>query len=255
LLLGSFNAAALPGLTPGHVLTAPLRHFLPYMIPHIIHYCWFGKGPKPAEALRYIEGWRALAPGFRLVEWNEENFDVFGTPYTANAYRARKFAFVSDYARGKALLEMGGVYLDTDVELVSSLEPFLERRAFFGFESGNVVATSTIGAEPGHPYLAEYMDQYKGRTFLLPDGRHDLTTNVTVLTRILSGRGMVADGSFQNLPEGAVIFPMNYFSPLDYVAHSNHREFGSVKKGIGQGRISPTRPRGLQIDQKRPAVS
>lgn len=198
------------------------------MIPKIIHYCWFGRGPKPADAVRFIEGWKRLHPDYRFIEWNEDNFDVGCCAYVRQAYERRKFAFVSDYARGKALLEMGGVYLDTDVELLAKLDPFLQHEAFLGFEEGNQVATSTIGCRPGHPIVRAYLSQYNHRSFIQPDGSLDMTTNVVVLNRILVANGMRPDGSMQTLPGGTVCYPKQYFSPLDYVRFIDHRDVRTV---------------------------
>lgn len=198
------------------------------MIPKIIHYCWFGRGPKPADTLRYIEGWKRLHPEFRVIEWNEDNFDINCCEYVRQAYERRKFAFVSDYARGLALLSQGGIYLDTDVELVGRLDPFLQHEAFFGFEEANLIATSTIGCRPGHPIIQAYLDQYGVRQFARPDGSLDLTTNVTVLNRLLRGLGLRPDGSRQELAGGIVCYPMQYFSPLDYIRFVDHRDGRTV---------------------------
>lgn len=198
------------------------------MIPKIIHYCWFGRGPKPADALRFIDGWRRLHPDYQIIEWNEDNFDTICCQYVREAYEQRKFAFVSDYARGKALFDMGGVYLDTDVELVGRLDPFLVHEAFFGFEEGNLIATSTFGCRPGHPVVKRYLDQYASRSFVKADGSLDLTTNVTVLNQLLLSEGLRADGKLQHLADGVACYPMQCFSPLDYINFRDHRDGRTV---------------------------
>lgn len=198
------------------------------MIPRIIHYCWFGRGPKPAEALRFIAGWRRLHPDFSIIEWNEDNFDVTCSPYVRQAYERRRFAFVSDYARGEALLRMGGVYIDTDVELVARLDSLLAHEGFLGFEHGNSVATSTMGFRPGHPLMAAYMRQYAGRQFVRPDGGEDTTTNVAVLTRLAQAAGLRLDGARQEMADGVVCLPMQVLSPLDYVNLVDHRDESTV---------------------------
>ena len=104
-------------------------------IPKIIHYCWFGGGPKPKLAQKCIASWKKYCPDFEILEWNEGNFDVSTAPlYVRQAYEAGRWAFVTDYVRLKALTELGGVYMDTDVEVVKPLEPFLQQEAFAGFE-------------------------------------------------------------------------------------------------------------------------
>ena len=198
------------------------------MIPKTIHYCWFGRGPKPSDALRFIDGWKRLHPDYRIVEWNEDNFDVTCCAYVQQAYEKRKFAFVSDYARGLALLSEGGVYLDTDVELLAPLDSFLRHEVFFGFEEADLVATSTIGCRPGHPIIQAYLDQYANRTFIQGDGSLDMTTNVTVMNRLLIARGLTPDGSEQHLAEGIVCYPKQYFSPLDYIHYVDHRDARTV---------------------------
>ena len=198
------------------------------MIPKIIHYCWFGRGPKPVEAQNFINGWSRLHPDFRIVEWNEDNFDINCCPYVQQAYERKKFAFVSDYARGVALLNEGGVYLDTDVELIGRLDLFLRHEAFFGFEEGNLIATSIIGCSPSHPIIKSYLDQYHDRSFIKPDGTVDMTTNVTVMTRLLTGYGLQLDGKAQELGTGIFCYPKQYFSPLDYIRFIDHRDASTI---------------------------
>ncbi|MDE6612292.1 MAG: glycosyl transferase, partial [Muribaculaceae bacterium] len=104
------------------------------MIPKTIHYCWFGRNPLPESALKCIASWRKYFPDYQIIEWNEDNFDVNAIPYTAQAYAAKKYAFVSDYARFKILYDHGGLYFDTDVEVIKPFDDILERGAFMGFE-------------------------------------------------------------------------------------------------------------------------
>ena len=198
------------------------------MIPRIIHYCWFGRGPKSADALKNIEGWRQLHPDFEIIEWNETNFDTNVCDYVREAYAQRKFAFVSDYARGLALWQMGGVYLDCDVELVGRLDPFLHHVAFWGFEADAYVATSTIGCVPAYPLIRDYLDQYHERHFVRADGVMDQTTNVVVINHLLGSRGLVRNGQQQTLSDQSVVYPMQVFSPLDYIMHVNHRDQSTV---------------------------
>lgn len=198
------------------------------MIPKLIHYCWFGRGPKPADAVRFIDGWRRLHPDFKFIEWNEDNFDVGCCLYVRQAYQQGKFAFVSDYARGQALFDHGGVYLDTDVELVGRLDPLMSAEGFIGFEHGNSVATSTMGFRAGHPLMRRYMDQYRDRAFVKPDGTLDTTTNVAVLTRLAIDSGLVPSGEKQLLADGVACHPMRVLSPLDYVNFQDHRDGTTV---------------------------
>ena len=198
------------------------------MIPKIIHYCWFGRSAKPLAAERFIAGWRQLHPDCRIIEWNEDNFYIGCCRYVREAYARRKFAFVSDYARGAALFSMGGVYLDTDVELVAQLHPLLGFEGFIGFEHGNSIATSTMGFRPGHPLMRRYMEQYRDRAFVRADGSLDTTTNVVVLTRLAVESGLRPDGTRQLLANGVHCLPMQVLSPLDYVNFIDHRDATTV---------------------------
>lgn len=198
------------------------------MIPKLIHYCWFGRGPKPIDAQKFIEGWKRLHPGYQIIEWNEDNFDVLCCKYVQEAYEKRKFAFVSDYARGQALVEHGGVYLDTDVELVAPLDSLLSWEGFLGFEYGNSIATSTMGFRPRHPLMQQYLDQYNQRSFVLPDGSLDMTTNVSILTKLVIKEGLRIDGTKQIIRGDVVCLPMQVLSPLDYVNFYDYRDTSTI---------------------------
>ena len=119
------------------------------MIPRIVHYCWFGHGQKPALAIKCIDSWKRLMPDFELKEWNESNFDISVCSYVKEAYESRKFAFVADYVRLYALATEGGVYMDSDVEVIRSLKPFLGHIAFTGYQNGGGCITGTMGSEGG----------------------------------------------------------------------------------------------------------
>ena len=106
------------------------------MIPKIIHYCWFGRNPLPESAKKCIDSWRKFLPDYEIKEWNEDNFDVNIIPYTQQAYEAKKYAFVSDYARFWILYHHGGVYFDTDVEVIRPMDDIIEKRPFMGREKG-----------------------------------------------------------------------------------------------------------------------
>ena len=106
------------------------------MIPKIIHYCWFGKNPKPSDVLEYIETWRKFLPDYEIKEWNESNFDIHCNRFVYEAYHIKKFAFVSDFCRLLALYNDGGIYLDTDVEMKKPFDKFLKHKAFVGYEWG-----------------------------------------------------------------------------------------------------------------------
>ena len=146
------------------------------MIPKIIHYCWFGRNPLPELALRCIESWKKFLPDYEIKEWNEDNFDVNIIPYTAQAYKAKKYAFVSDYARFWILYQYGGVYFDTDVEVIKPMEEFIKQGSFMGCENGadggglRVAPGLGLGVESGSELYKEILDKYASFSFynLLP---------------------------------------------------------------------------------------
>lgn len=192
------------------------------MIPKKIHYCWFGGKPLPADTLRYIETWRRHCPDYEIKEWNESNFDLDLYPYVREAYDAGKYAFVSDVARLHALVQEGGVYLDTDVELLQSFDKFLHHTAFTGFEDASHVTTGIIGSEKGGYYVSENLQAYATRHFIKPDGTYDTTTNVAVMTDYMLGHGLKLNDALQEFPGLITIYPREYFCPRDSYAYSRN---------------------------------
>ena len=193
------------------------------MIPRTIHYCWFGDKEKPAEVLRMIANWQKHCPGYEIKEWNENNFDIRLNRYCEEAYATKKWAFVSDVARLWALVHEGGVYMDTDVELVRPLDRLLTNKAFLGFEGTQWVGTNLIGAEPSHSFFIELLKSYDHCCFITPDGKPYQTTNVEELTRKLEKvYGFRKDGSFQQLGD-ITLYPTDYFCPYDYIDGQLHR--------------------------------
>ncbi len=192
-------------------------------IPKIIHYCWFGGKPKPELAQKCIRSWKKLCPDYEIREWNEENFDLSTAPnYVRQAYEAKRWAFVTDYVRLRALTELGGVYMDTDVEVVKPLDPYLKHQAFAGFEAVDRVQTGLLACEPGFPLFREFMAHYDTASFLRPDGSPDITTNVEVLTRLCREKGMVCNDRYQEVA-GLALYPREYFCPVDYDTEKLHR--------------------------------
>ena len=185
-------------------------------IPKIIHYCWFGGKPKPELAEKCIRSWKKFCPDVEILEWNEDNFDVTAAPrYVQQAYEQRRWAFVSDFVRLKALTEMGGVYMDTDVEVIKPLDPYLKHRAFAGFEHPERVQTGLLACEQGFPLFLDFLAYYDTASFVQPDGTPDVTTNVEILTRLCRERGLVCNDSYQEI-DGLAIYPREFFCPVDY---------------------------------------
>ena len=179
-------------------------------IPHIIHYCWFGGKPLPASVRKYIASWRKFFPGWEIKEWNEGNFDVNSIPYTAEAYKAGKFAFVSDYARFWILYNYGGLYFDTDVEVIKSMTDIVDAGAFMGREKTSAVAPGLgIGAPAGHPFYKEMLDLYASLVFSPEENI------VVITTKKLEEHGLTESASVQQCAS-LTIYPVEYFCPIDY---------------------------------------
>lgn len=186
------------------------------MIPKIVHYCWFGGSEKPDAAKKCIESWKKYCPDYGFREWNEDNFSLADCPqYVRDAAAAKKYAFVSDYVRLKVLFDYGGFYMDTDVELLCSLDGFLEDRAVIGFENDNFVNSGQmLAAEAGHPILREMMDCYRDVAFYRPDGSMYLLGCPHVNTEVLEAHGLVKNGREQVVAD-VHIYPADWFNPLD----------------------------------------
>lgn len=193
------------------------------MIPKIIHYCWFGRNPLPELAVKCIDSWRRLFPDYEIKEWNEDNFDVDIITYTSQAYKAKKYAFVSDYARFWILYHYGGLYFDTDVEVIKPMDDILSKGPFLGCEKKPVKEGIPrvnpglgIGAFAGCELFKEILDFYSGLFFFDPSGMYNQITVVEYTTKILCRYGLRNVEGIQEVA-GINIYPWEYFSPKDYV--------------------------------------
>ena len=193
-------------------------------IPKIIHYCWFGGKPLPKSAKKCIASWRKYLPDYEIKEWNESNFDVNVIPYTSEAYKAGKYAFVSDYARFWILYNYGGMYFDTDVEVIRSLDKIIESGPFMGCESTCEEAKlrgAYMAVNPGNGLAAiagmqEYEDilkLYSRLRFINQDGSLNLKTVVEYTTDMLIERGLKQTDEVQAVG-GLTIYPVDYFCPI-----------------------------------------
>ncbi len=188
------------------------------MIPKVIHYCWFGGNPLSPLAQRCIASWRKFMPDYEIRRWDESNFDVNVLPYTADAYKAGKYAFVSDYARFKILYEQGGLYFDTDVEVVRSMDDVLARGPFMGLEvAGPKPAVNPglgIAAEAGMPLYEEILRRYENLSFCGPDGNINPCTMIPLVTDILVREGLKGGGTIEHVA-GVDVYPPQWFNPFD----------------------------------------
>lgn len=184
------------------------------MIPKMIHYCWFGRGEKPKLAQKCIASWKKYCPDFEIIEWNEDNFDLDYNGYTRYCYDNKKWAFLSDFVRLVVVAEHGGLYFDTDVELLKSPDELLQYGAFYGFENDRYVNTGEgFGAEARHPTVVAMKQQYED---IKPnaDGSYPVGACPALNTRALLSFGLKMDGSRQNIA-GAEILPVEYLNPYD----------------------------------------
>lgn len=185
------------------------------MIPKVIHYCWFGRNPKPMSVQKCINSWKKYCPEYKIIEWNEENYPVDDNLYCKQAYEAKKWAFATDYARLWIIYNYGGIYLDTDVEIIKSWDPLLNHECFLGRQPGFQVNTGVgFGAVKGHPLIKRMMDDYEDIPFIKENGEMDLWTCPHRNSQWLFQNGLRHDDSYQEIA-GAAIYPIEYFSPKD----------------------------------------
>jgi len=219
------------------------------MIPKVIHYCWFGGNPLPKSAQKCIASWKKYLPDYEIKEWNESNFDVNIIPYTAEAYKAKKYAFVSDYARFWILYKYGGLYFDTDVEVIKNMDDIIAKGPFMGCENeAKPGATPAqlgvapglglgvnpglglgvnpglglgvnpglgLGVNPGLGLYGEILEDYKTSHFITANGELDLKTIVDRTTEVLCKYGLQNTSKIQEVA-GVLIYPKEYFCPKDY---------------------------------------
>lgn len=194
------------------------------MIPKVIHYCWFGRKPLPDSAKKCIESWEIFLPDYEIKEWNEDNFDVNKIPYIQEAYKAKKYAFVSDYARYWVLYNYGGLYFDTDVEIIRPIDDILEKGAFMGCESDSATTDFPVAVAPGLgvgceaylPFYKEMIALYETLHFENIDGSYNMKTVVSYTTEMLLKYGLKDVPEIQDCA-GLVIYPKDYFNPKSQV--------------------------------------
>lgn len=185
-------------------------------IPKIIHYCWFGRNPLPKLAVDCIASWKKYLPDYEIIEWNEDNFPLEKFLFAKEALEARKFAFVSDVCRLYALKEMGGIYMDTDVEVLKSLDVFLKHNAFSGFENDDFVPTGIMASEADGKWVTELLSYYNERSFIKPENTFDTVSNTFIITKMMVEKGFIMNNSFQEKDNYVSFYPNEYFCPKSY---------------------------------------
>lgn len=184
------------------------------MIPKIIHYCWFGGKEKPRLAKKCIKSWHRYCPDYQYIEWNEDNFPISKYPYAQYCLDNKKYAFLSDFVRLVVVYENGGIYFDTDVELIKSPDELLDNSAYFGFETDEYVATGLgFGAEAGNHLVKEMMEDYEN-SFKEQGNDYQFLPCPKVNTKVFINHGLVQNGQKQTV-DGALILPADYMNPYD----------------------------------------
>ena len=186
------------------------------MIPKIIHYCWFGGDPLPPLAIKCISSWRKNLSEYKIIEWNEKNFDINKFLFVSEAFKNKKFAFVSDVCRLYVLKMYGGIYMDTDVEVLRPLDKFLEKTAFSGFENDNFVPTGIMASEKEGEWVTDLLKYYNGRSFVKENGQLDTVSNTYVITQMMKKKGFLMDNTFQEIEGYVSFYSSDYFCPKSY---------------------------------------
>lgn len=185
-------------------------------IPKKIHYCWLSGDPFPDLINRCIQSWQTFLPDYEFVLWDKERFDLDSNVWVKQAYDHKKYAFAADYIRLYSLYHHGGIYLDTDVEVLKSFNDFLHHSAFTGFESRTDIEAAVIGSVKGHPWIKDILDYYKDKSFINPDG----SVNNKILPVIMSyisrqQYNFNPNGQYQVLKSDVHVYPEDFFSPRD----------------------------------------
>lgn len=204
-------------------------------IPKVIHYCWFGGNPLPPLAEKCVASWKKFFPDYEIKRWDESNFDINIIPYTKEAYEAKKYAFVSDYARFWILYNFGGLYFDTDVEVVKPMDDIIAAGPFMGCENPAVEGASPnalgiapglrlgvnpglgLGVNPGLGLYREFLDMYSTLHFMNENGTLNTKTIVEYSTDLLCAKGLKNTASIQKVDD-VLIYPVDYFCPMDYAS-------------------------------------
>ena len=188
------------------------------MIPKIIHFCWFGHNPYPDKVKRCIQSWKKVLPEYKIVCWNEDNFDVNICQFTREAYKKEKYAFVSDYARLYVLNKYGGIYLDVDVEVIKSFDNVLDNRLIIALEENGDITGAFLASEKNQSFFQELLQIYDRMSFIKKDGSLNMTVNNIWMQKQLKRYGYIKSNRRQHLSDGIEVFPDDYFHAKSLVS-------------------------------------
>jgi mannosyltransferase OCH1-like enzyme len=197
------------------------------MIPKIIHHCWFSGDQYPEKIKNCINSWGKYLPDYEIKLWDASNFNVNINLWTQEAYKKKKYAFIADYFRFWVLYNYGGIYLDSDVETIGTFENMLSNTSFFGFEYGQTPEAAIIGAEKGTPWLADCMEFYSKKHFILPDGNMCITSLPRHVLNIFKSKYKIELFDNEKIQEfddlKLTIYPYYYFSPKNFYHYSTEK--------------------------------
>ena len=185
------------------------------MVPKIINYCWFGGSKLPESVKSNIKSWRKYCPDYEIKRWDETNYDINKNKYVHAAYCSKKFAFLTDYVRLDVIYNHGGVYLDTDVELLKSLDKICARGPFMAFEQAGRINTGIgFAAEPGNAFIEENKEYYENRDFTNKKNQFVPEICVKITTELLIKHGLIYKNNSTQIVDDINIYPTEFFSPI-----------------------------------------
>lgn len=189
-------------------------------VPKIIHYCWFGNKEMDKQSKEFIQEWKQKLPEYEFMLWTEENSDLNSNKFVRKAYNNKQWSFVSDFIRMSVLYEYGGVYLDTDVQLVKQFDNELMNSSFLGFETNECLGTGTIGVGPKNKIIEKMLNYYSSEDAYDKDGNIKKIPNTHILTTIAEKEGLKLNGKKQILNDTIKIYPIEYFSAKDSISRN-----------------------------------
>jgi hypothetical protein len=204
------------------------------MIPKVIHYVWLG-GAKPNTVVENIDSWHKKLPNYKFIEWNEKNWPIDELEFTKESYNNGKFAYVSDVIRLDVLNKVGGIYLDTDIQVHKDFAPLLKNNCFWGMMYNNALGTSVIGSTSNNNLIQNMLSMYKGLSFNEVNNSHYYNNNNAILTKFILkyNIGFKLENKIQVLDDNVIILPKEYFTfptnnkKIDYSDHLFMNSWGS----------------------------